>query len=52
MEKNLIFGLNVNYYDLGKGRTEVFIDQTGETLNGKYSDHYAIGLDFTVRWIR
>jgi long-chain fatty acid transport protein len=49
---DLIYGLNVNYYDLGDGKTETFVEQTNETINGKYDDHYAIGLDFTVRWIR
>ena len=51
-KKDLIFGLNVNYYDLGDGKTGAFVEQTGETLSGKYTDNYAIGLDFTVRWIR
>lgn len=51
-KKNLIFGLNLNYYDLGDGKIQTLVEQTGETLSGKYTDHYAIGIDFTVRWIR
>jgi long-subunit fatty acid transport protein len=38
--------------DLGDGKTEIAVRPTGETIKGKYDDHYAIGLDFTVRWIR
>lgn len=53
--KNKIFGLNLNYYDLGDAQIDTNVDIPGlgmGTLTGQYSDHYAIGLDVTLRWIR
>jgi long-chain fatty acid transport protein len=46
-----VVGLNLNYYDLGDAPVEVDIPLVG-TVRGQYSEHYAIGLDFTFRWIR
>ena len=45
-------GVNLNYYDLGKGKTGAFDDQTDATLSGEFTERYAIGLDVTFRWIR
>jgi long-chain fatty acid transport protein len=49
--KKLIYGLNLNYYKLGPARTSVYVNDIGATLSGEYTTHYAIGLDFTIRWV-
>jgi long-chain fatty acid transport protein len=48
--KDHIYGLNLNYYALGPADTEAYVSQIDETISGKYTEHYAIGLDFTFRW--
>jgi long-chain fatty acid transport protein len=48
---NKIVGLNLNYYDMGDAPVQVDIPMLG-TMSGQYSENYAIGVDFTFRWIR
>ena len=49
--KDKVLGLNLNYYDLGDGPVETDVPILG-TLNGKFTERYAIGIDFTFRWLR
>lgn len=49
--KDLIYGLNLNYYKLGPAKTTAYVNDINATLSGEYTTHYAIGLDFTIRWI-
>ena len=46
-----IAGVNLNYYDLGEAPTEQNIPVLG-TVAGEYTDNKAIGIDFTLRWMR
>jgi len=46
-----VVGLNLTYYDLGDGQVEDQVPLVGK-LSGEYSTNYAIGLDFTLRWLR
>lgn len=46
-----VVGFNLTYYDLGDGTVENDIPLVG-TLTGEYSTNYAVGFDFTLRWLR
>ena len=48
---NKIVGLNLNYYDMGDAPVQVDIPILG-TMSGQYRENYAVGIDFTFRWIR
>ncbi len=50
-DRDRVLGFNLTYYDLGEGQVEADIPLVG-TLSGEYSSNYALGLDFTLRWLR
>jgi len=49
--KDRVVGLNLNYYDLGDGPVDTDIPLVG-ALSSEYSSNYALGLDFSIRWLR
>lgn len=50
-DKDRLVGVNLTYYDLGDGRVDQDIPLVG-TLSSEYSSNYALGLDFSIRWLR
>ena len=45
-----ILGLNLNYYEFGDAPVED-VDENFGTIRGEFTDRYAVGMDFTLRWI-
>jgi len=50
-DKDRLVGVNLTYYDLGDVRIEQNVPLVG-TLSSEYSSNYALGLDFSIRWLR